>query len=641
MKKSPPKPQVKNPAKGAAKKGVNRPTLWDQITQLPWVAALLAAAILLVYVRTLSYYTGKFDEDLLIFNNIQILSDFSNLGLVFERDAFLSLQGSEFYRPFQNITFMIDAHLGGTDGWAWYLTNMILHFGGCLSLFYLMTLLKVGRGAALLLSMIFAVNPLFVSAIPWAPARGDLLTGLLIPLALIFYILYTRERSWKYLLAGQLTILLAIFSKETAILIPVILLLFMLAEWRSGGMAEWRNGGMAEWRSGGVAESWKRPPHPHTLIPSYLYLALSLLSITLYLVLRMRVVNPENSVDAYGLVPFLENLRTIPEMLSKFVFPLNLAPMAGFSWTATITGSLLIILLVILILRRRKEEGFFLLLFGAAWFLLFLAPSLPYRHVMGSAAYDYLEHRSYLPLMGLILVAGILLTPLFDRKWPTWLPWGMMAYLITTGFLAWQYLPVYENPLTFYNQAIEANPGSALALSNRGIIRQNTGDLPGALADHEAALKIYPVYPKALVNRANVLDLMKQPDAAEKGYREAIRLDSGLYQAHYNLANLLFTQQRYDEAMEEYQASIRLNQAMATAMNNIGVILMMRSDTAGAVDWFTRAIGADPSVTQPLLNRGKIYFNSQNKEKACTDWAEAARKGDQEAAGLLRQYCNP
>ena len=45
-----------------------------------------------------------------------------------------------------------------------------------------------------------------------------------------------------------------------------------------------------------------------------------------------------------------------------------------------------------------------MVLFGALWFIILSIPGMMYRHELGSHAYDYLNHRSYLPLVGVLLL---------------------------------------------------------------------------------------------------------------------------------------------------------------------------------------------------------------------------------------------
>ena len=63
-------------------------------------------------------------------------------------------------------------------------------------------------------------------------------------------------------------------------------------------------------------------------------------------------------------------------------------------------------------LLASQEKRWNYVLFGFGWFLLFLVPSLirPYPHVCS----DFIEHRLYLPMIGLIPVSS---NGFYKRKW--------------------------------------------------------------------------------------------------------------------------------------------------------------------------------------------------------------------------------
>jgi tetratricopeptide (TPR) repeat protein len=68
------------------------------------------------------------------------------------------------------------------------------------------------------------------------------------------------------------------------------------------------------------------------------------------------------------------------------------------------------------------------------------------------------------------------------------------------------------------NQEIRRNPNNAVAFSNRGIIRQKKGDLPGALADLEHALALDPSLTEARYHHGAALEQIGDLAAAEKEF---------------------------------------------------------------------------------------------------------------------------
>ena len=68
-----------------------------------------------------------------------------------------------------------------------------------------------------------------------------------------------------------------------------------------------------------------------------------------------------------------------------------------------------------------------------------------------------------------------------------------------------------------------ADPRDAVAFNNRGVVREEKGDLDRALADYGEAIRLDPRYALAYRNRANVLARTRELDAAMADYAQAIR----------------------------------------------------------------------------------------------------------------------
>jgi len=73
------------------------------------------------------------------------------------------------------------------------------------------------------------VHLLFTVAIAWVPGRGDLLAGLFCTisfLSFIYYIYYHSSGNKWFFLYHSAAFLLALFSKETSVFLPVVLIFY-------------------------------------------------------------------------------------------------------------------------------------------------------------------------------------------------------------------------------------------------------------------------------------------------------------------------------------------------------------------------------------------------------------------------------
>jgi tetratricopeptide (TPR) repeat protein len=600
------------PAGSKLQKKVKREiSFMEKISRPPYAYLIIAGLILIIYWPVLSFYPGKFDEDLIITGNLNFLTNFVNLKEALLRDAFFSDKGVNFYRPLQNLSFMIDAHLSGPNGWGYYLMNMIIHVITCSLLYHLLRLFTDRPKNALLLTLVFAVNPLFVQAIAWAPSRGDLLIGMFGLMALVSFIRYVRSGDIKFLAVHVISFALAMFSKETAILLPIAFLFFYF-----------------------FLERDRRIRIPGLIIPVLSYITV----ILFYFYLRSLVVKIGATHQEFGILPLLHNLRTIFEFPGKFFFPVALAPMPGYTLLNTLAGLILLLILAVLLYRFRAGNTM-LFLSGLGWYFMFILPGMLYSHEFGSAAYDYLEHRAYLPLIGIVFVLYILINTFDGNRQFRNLPFFLLALIFIYGIETRIYAKNYENPVTFYELATRANPSSAMAFNNRGLIKYDSKDYQAAISHYEIALQIKPDYAEVYVNRGNCKNDLNDKSGAMADYELAIKYKTTLFQAHFNKANIMNITGQLKESLKEYDIAMKLYPTYLQGYITRGVVKFQLKDYTGALADFNKTIELDKANAEAYLDRGKVYFMQNEHKKACKDWKTAAGFGMPEAETLLQQYC--
>ncbi|MCX6246595.1 MAG: tetratricopeptide repeat protein [Bacteroidetes bacterium] len=651
----------------------------DKLLQYPFAILLIFILIFIVYAQTLFFSLGKLDETNIILDHLAFLSDFHNLKEALLTNPFFN-KGGDFYRPLQNLSFMIDAHLSGQNGWAYYLTNILVHGVTCSILYYLLTLFGKDKRTALLLALIFAVHPLFVQTVAWAPSRGDLFLCMFGLASFIFFIHYIRSGKVRFLLFNSTAFGLALLSKETAVIIPVICFLYYF-----------------------LIEKERKVTVARLLIPLGSYLAL----FVLFMIIRNYVVMIVVQKGQFGILPFLVHLQTIPEFIFKFFLPLGLGPMPAFNWAYTLAGSILGMGMIALAVRFRKESGN-RYLFGLAWFLLFVIPALMYINKYGAAACDYMEHRAYLPLAGILIFVYCFLTgykPLRDNK-------GFQVFLVfilvVFGIYAHVYARNYKTPQSYYSLAVSNNPASAIAWFNLGATKMNfEKDYTGAIHDYNTTIRLLPDFPESYINRGFCREQLNDFPGAVSDYGKAARLKSGWYEPHVNLAAVkrkmgqvqeaireydtaltlspgfyqgynergalrmeikeyraaledfnssirlnekypeaFFNRgllesgmQDYKSAMEDYTRAIQLNKEYVEAWVNRGVLKYQLQDFQSAIGDFSEALALDDNFAEAYLNRGMARYMTNDRKGACEDWETAKKLKIPEAEGLLQQYC--
>lgn len=147
----------------------------------------------------------------------------------------------------------------------------------------------------------------------------------------------------------------------------------------------------------------------------------------------------------------------------------------------------------------------------------------------------------------------------------------------------------------------------ALARLAKGIDLAESGDLKGAVEEHEAALAADPTLVQAHVNLIRLYGTLGQPEKAEEHYRAAVALNPALAEIHYNYGVLLAGQKRASEAAEAFRRALELNPAHAEAHYNYAVLAIGSGRLDDAVEHLRAAIADKPDYRDAHFNLGRVY----------------------------------
>ncbi len=133
-------------------------------------------------------------------------------------------------------------------------------------------------------------------------------------------------------------------------------------------------------------------------------------------------------------------------------------------------------------------------------------------------------------------------------------------------------------------------------LVNRGIEKGKNGDLDGAIADFNRAIKLNPKDDAPYYNRAQAKRLKNDTAGAIADYTKAIELGSTNPAAYNNRGNARAENNDRDGAIADYTRAIELKPVYARAYYNRAVTKQAKGDTAGAKADFKTAEKLDPEL---------------------------------------------
>jgi len=182
---------------------------------------------------------------------------------------------------------------------------------------------------------------------------------------------------------------------------------------------------------------------------------------------------------------------------------------------------------------------------------------------------------------------------------------------------------------------------SSAELVNRGIEKGKKGDLDGAIADFDRAIKADPKDDAPYFNRAQAKSLKKDAAGAIADYTRAIELGSTNPAAYNNRGNARAENNDSDGAIADYTRAIELNPNYARAYYNRSVAKQTKGDTAGAKADLKTAKRLDPGLAvndadavtvEDLFNRAGAKKAGGDLDGAIGDYSRAIQLAPKEPA---------
>lgn len=90
--------------------------------------------------------------------------------------------------------------------------------------------------------------------------------------------------------------------------------------------------------------------------------------------------------------------------------------------------------------------------------------------------------------------------------------------------------------------------------------------------------------------------------------------------------NLIY-KSKFDDALETLNKSLKYNDKDPETYFYIGAAYFNKNDANKAFDYYSKSIEVDSTFAQAYINRGRIFKNRQQHDKACQDWLKAEELG--------------
>lgn len=384
---------------------------------------ILLLSIIVVYGRTAWFSVTEFDDTAFM---VASLSHWSDLPKTFVASA-----SADTYRPVLYASVILNNVLFPGSITAFHVANILIHGCSCVLLLFFLRSLIPERRLAFFLTIFFAIHPLLTQAVAWIPGRNDSLLTVFCLGSLLCFRVWVEKRTLWALSFHWLLMFIALCTKETAIFLPLIFSsysIFFTGKWNNKTIAL-------------PAAGWL------LCLLGYAVLRISIPAVAQYPTMQY----------SYGLEALLITWRSVPELIGKIFFPFaTTSPYPTYSLFITAWGCLSLTLIIYApFFFRGLHTGRYW--FGVAWCIALLLPPL-FRQQIPAIEFLYLEHRMYLPMIGILLVFTEYIRTFIRERFHTVILSLLCGFL---GIYTMYYSGVFRDPETLWRRAIADNKTSA------------------------------------------------------------------------------------------------------------------------------------------------------------------------------------
>ena len=203
--------------------------------RLLWAGAGLAFVFgALTHIGSLSEWFTSYDSIALIeTSRITSLGDIYTIFTTPLLSSTTYVESGLFYRPVVNIIYGVEYWVWGLDPFGYHLTNLLLH--GLASGLVVLTIYSLtgSRSTGSLTGILFAIHPLSIDTVPAISRRQDILLAVFGLLTLWLLVEGYRREDSRLRTLAVVAYGLALFSKETAIVVGPLAFLWVLFQQQS------------------------------------------------------------------------------------------------------------------------------------------------------------------------------------------------------------------------------------------------------------------------------------------------------------------------------------------------------------------------------------------------------------------------
>lgn len=518
-----------------------------------------------VYASTLTH--GFVWDDTFIIANNPLLEKLSNIPKFFLSEDTIE-ESTGYYRPVTYISFALERAVWGIDPAGYHVSNLLLHIVVVLLLYAVTAALFKKERLAFVTALVFALHPVAGETVNFlAGGRNTLLSACFALLSLLFYIK-------KKQIPALASFTVAIFSKEFALLLPVVFLLYDC-----------------------------RIKRERIRFSGYF---LYLIPIACYLTFRSVAVQKANFLAEIG----ISNIMTAPYLVARYalnmLFPAQLKVLYAVQpdmFSGIACSVVVVVMLAVIYMVRKYDE----LLFSGCWFLVFLLPVINIipLHTTSLMADRY----AYFSLMGFSLCLAFLICRLNGRAVTV----GIATLCTLYAGIDVSRNSTWKNEIAFFTRMTKDAPDTFVGFKNLGQAYYRKGNVSQAVHYLEAADSKADISAKYLIGDAYIFWKENMPNKAEKSLLRVVERNPAnpepyllLMQIHAQQGNTLLAGSYRDKLKE---MGLNVEQILAGRIVELcrtGETYVAKRQYVDAEIYLWQALQIDPAYIPALIDMGSM-----------------------------------
>ena len=561
-----------------------------KMTVTHWLpVALLVFVCIVVYLNSLS--NGfVFDDYAVIIENKYLKLPGINFASFLNHSYFNIAGGEASYRPVATLSYYLIYAIAGLNPFFYHLLSVILHIINVVLVYRLFNLILKHRFTALIAGLLFACHPALTEAVDCISYNEDLLAAVFFLLAFLLYLKSSTHNLRSSRINYGLSLfffLLGLLSKEMAITLPAIILLYDVSL---------KNG--ADRKSFSLQLILKNIKVRGLFYGGYLAVSLLYLSIRFFV-----LYHPQESIKPfYG--NLFERIIFLPAHIFSFIklafFPVNLTADYVFSYphhffvASNLIGFLFVAGLAVgSVFIFKYSRGIF---FGIWWFFITLFPVYNIIPIYNPFAERFL----YIPLIGFCMLVAMAFNTLMRKRLSETVPVKVLSSVAIIALLSFYAMITiarnldWKDSLTLWSKTVITSPNSSIAHGSLGRAYQDLGRLEEAIREYKKAIEIFPNNYKAYYNLGVLYDGQGALKEAVANYKRTIAINPAFIDAQFNLGNIYHNQGLLEEAIHQYRKVTELDPADFEARNNLGVAYARQGKLDQAIAQWEKVLEIEP-----------------------------------------------